>query len=805
MSLDYLSADRPIGSNEQDLLGRSRFARAVARALSIRREQDSLVVGIHGPWGCGKSSIKNMILEALREDASICPLIVEFEPWMWSDVPSLTHAFFNVIGAALESQSREATEQDTDIPQLSGTVQSRTRRAQLWKRYSLLFTAGGWTLKGLGALRAAQGAADGIAFAAASSQFDEAARAAQYASESLNTQSSEESEPALNLTELRNELFHSLRELERPVLVVIDDIDRLEAREVTALFGLVKANGNFPNLVYLLLFSRDIVESSLESIAPGSGREFLEKIVQVDFNVPVVDAQALHDILGQSLQTTLSRSSSAEHEDRLRSLLPHIVPFFGSVRDVRRYNNSLAFHLDVLHDEETDTLEANPADLMALEVLRVFELDVYTLLPRHKDALTTERHASASQGHNAELEQIARSTLTTLLKAASATHHEAVKTLLGALFPQIYWVTVETPNHYASIPWEQALMTLQVCHPAFFDRYFQLAVAGRDISQSEWKKFFSQTGDRNQFSQHLRDFLQRDLLPEVLSRLTVWVRRVPPDHIAPLLTALFDVGDSFPGIAAASGFPFWGQEIQARALVQRLFHQKVGLYERETSDQRQARRAQLTVPFMQALRETTGFFFPIYLVAYEERREDKPDYQPNEDDYLLNQETLSDLKSAALDLIRRAASDGSLLTQKRRMMFVFNCWQEWAGEEAKIWLDTQLESDRGVAAFLGGCATESVGLSGVEAGQISREIDLHSVQSYRPLPEVEARVNRLDIAQLEADDQQIIAMFRCALQKWRQGRLSPRQQSDLPNPHEMDAQASNSPLSDERDSKPAAI
>jgi predicted KAP-like P-loop ATPase len=49
-------------------------------------------------------------------------------------------------------------------------------------------------------------------------------------------------------------------------------------------FQLVKANADFPNLVYLLLFQRDIVEKNLEKVTSGSGKDFLEKIVQVGFD-----------------------------------------------------------------------------------------------------------------------------------------------------------------------------------------------------------------------------------------------------------------------------------------------------------------------------------------------------------------------------------------------------------------------------------------------------------------------------------------------------------------------------------------
>src|ERR1700720_3119452 len=63
----YFSSERPIRSIAQDELGRAGFARAVAKGIAQWAGRDSLVLAIYGPWGSGKSSLKNMILGALSE------------------------------------------------------------------------------------------------------------------------------------------------------------------------------------------------------------------------------------------------------------------------------------------------------------------------------------------------------------------------------------------------------------------------------------------------------------------------------------------------------------------------------------------------------------------------------------------------------------------------------------------------------------------------------------------------------------------------------------------------------------------
>ena len=70
------SADRPIISREQDLLGRKSFAESVATAIQGWHGDDSLVVALYGPWGSGKSSIKNMMIESCKMDSQDHSLII---------------------------------------------------------------------------------------------------------------------------------------------------------------------------------------------------------------------------------------------------------------------------------------------------------------------------------------------------------------------------------------------------------------------------------------------------------------------------------------------------------------------------------------------------------------------------------------------------------------------------------------------------------------------------------------------------------------------------------------------------------
>ena len=94
--------DVAIKSAAQDQLDRKHFARELANRLAVWNSDESLVLSLYGPWGSGKSSIKNMALEYLpRKDADSCPHIVEFNPRQISGQDQLTESFFHEIAVAL--------------------------------------------------------------------------------------------------------------------------------------------------------------------------------------------------------------------------------------------------------------------------------------------------------------------------------------------------------------------------------------------------------------------------------------------------------------------------------------------------------------------------------------------------------------------------------------------------------------------------------------------------------------------------------------------------------------------------------
>jgi predicted KAP-like P-loop ATPase len=80
-----------------------------------------LVVALRGDWGSGKTSIKNLVVEALTPPDATPMKVVTFNPWQWGSDEAITLAFFREIAAALGD-----AEQSLPV----------RRRAQEFRRYA---------------------------------------------------------------------------------------------------------------------------------------------------------------------------------------------------------------------------------------------------------------------------------------------------------------------------------------------------------------------------------------------------------------------------------------------------------------------------------------------------------------------------------------------------------------------------------------------------------------------------------------------------------------------------------------------
>ena len=167
---------------------------------------------------------------------------------------------------------------------------------------------------------------------------------------------------------LKCEISKILKEAGKRILVVIDDIDRLTPEETRQLFTVIKALADFPNVVYLLAFDRDVAAQAIKQQSGLPGERYLVKIIQVPFELPPVDRVALRAALFRRLDQVMGDTPDDLFDQSYWTNVFHdgIDPLIQVPRDVVRFANTLSVTYPAVRGD------VNPVDFIALEAIRVF-------------------------------------------------------------------------------------------------------------------------------------------------------------------------------------------------------------------------------------------------------------------------------------------------------------------------------------------------------------------------------------------------------------------------------------------------
>jgi predicted KAP-like P-loop ATPase len=741
----HFFADRPIETRAEDLLGRRNFAETLADLLRRWRGRDSLVVALYGAWGSGKSSVKNMVRDALA--GGDAPTIVEFNPWQLSTRDEITSAFFREVGIALDRDRRPKRD--------------RRRVARLWRAYAaylnvgasfarlvrsravlvlvaVVFTALGVSLAHLPPEVIGILAALVIATALLKPLRDVVAAIAAVAEARERLESK-------SLSEVKDELAAALRKLNSPLIVVMDDVDRLTGAETREVMQLVKANADFPNLVYLLLLHRESVERSLEEVSPISGRDFLEKIVQVPFDVPEVEQERVDDILVAGLSRILQSKGARERFDlqRCQNLyLGCLQPYFRSLRSVYRFLSTFAFHTTLFTSGES--FEVNPIDLIALEVLRVFEPDVYRAIAQRKGPLT-----STSEGGRGE-EEPRRKAIETIFDVAEK--RSVVQEIVSALFPRVE--RLFGGSGYSADFDDTWFREGRVCSAQLFDRYFKLAIPSGDISQATLDRLRRATGNRDELRSELRALAAAGQLGTAMNRLEAYKEDVPLDDAVPFVTALMDIGDELP--SDKGGVFSIGADMHASRII-------YWFLRREPDE---GRRLEV---LREAIKTTDGLYLPVFKVSLEEgtRKEGERERSAK----LVGDAGLAELQRLCLEKIRAAANDGRLERHPRLAYILFR-WREWGDAEEPREFCRRLAPTREGAVSLVAAFLQESRSWGMQDRVARRNLYFRpSLLAEFVEPEtVEGTLETVPLESLADDQRQAVVVFRAAMERRRQGK-----------------------------------
>jgi hypothetical protein len=516
-----MEADQPIISSSQDRFGRRHFADRIADVIATRESTSGLVVGIHGPWGEGKTSVLNMIVERLETHENV--VVVRFNPWRFPEESLLLRSFFLDVAGKIDSAL--LTKKETLVA--------------LAEEYADVLSAIPYAGKMSGALKV---------FARKRSHVD--------------------------IDALKTRFENALATSSKRIVVMMDDIDRLDKAEIHAVFRLVKLLGDFPNTTYVLFFDEKRVAEALgeKYIGAGGGKSFLEKIIQVPLSLPPASRHARRVLAIEGLDAALALANYKLSEDEARRLGEIFDKGFmnrmTTPRVAKRFGNALTFALPILVGE-TDVV-----DLILIEGIRIFYPELYSAIRENADAFSPGATDPAIWMRNSDTKALTEEVIKEALRNYSDQACKAASIVVQALFPRTGALGLFRAGAYSPDLIEGRSTEKRIAAKEYFPRYFNYGVPSDDISDQDVERFLSRIPGPavETLVEEFRQLSSDDRAQVLVEKLRNKEDALEPQTAAILALVVALSGNTFPYNHPSDRFFGLGTISQASALIRHLLH-----------------------------------------------------------------------------------------------------------------------------------------------------------------------------------------------------------------------------------------
>jgi predicted KAP-like P-loop ATPase len=449
--------DLPISNKSEDDFSRAPFAERIANVIMTQKSANSIVFGLFGEWGSGKSSLINLIEYYIKLDKEKHINCIRYNPWRYQNEDQMLINFFETLASVYD----ENLSMQREIGKL---LEEYGRKIATFSFFLKTFTLGQVDL------------------------YDQEARETGQDLQNVDVE------------DLKDRIVKILTKYDIPIVIFIDDIDRLDKTEIQSMFKIIKLIANFPHTRYVLAFDYEMVAAVLgEKYGTNkidtfnkleAGRSFIDKIIQIPIHLPVIQKTDLDRCFGDGVDKALSDANielTLEEINNLYANYSYLKQGITNIRIVKRYTNSLLFSIPALKGE------VNVADLVTIEGVRIIYPDLYEFIRNNKKIFTIKK---GFYNNNQEFLKQALTVLTGIIDRYDSKLRSGIKLLLIHLFPPIEGIFKENFS-YANDFYEQWEKDKNISSEYYFDRYFLYGVPEWDLSCSKFNNFITLANSEN--------------------------------------------------------------------------------------------------------------------------------------------------------------------------------------------------------------------------------------------------------------------------------------------------------------------
>jgi len=424
--MNFHNNDNPITNIEDDILGFTSLAKRISNSITSSNinTRNSFTISIEGQWGAGKTSLVNLIKNEIKDEV----IVLKFNPWMINDFEQLIKYFFSEFIKIVIKE----------IPWHKPYLKSKVIKSI--KKMASFLTP------------------------------DNIRMGTKNFSTTYKTKDLFFSEPTIY--ELKSEINAHLKQLNKRIVIIVDDIDRLTDKETETFFRLIKGIADFDNLIYLLLYDKAIVSKSLEQFKQENGEKYLDKIVQYSISIPKNYDSVLNKILFDKLDEILSNIQKYNfNKDKWSEIVPLLNKYIKNIRDINKVISVISFEYPQIAEDIEFT------DFFIISLFKVHKYSLY-------EAIRDKQYKFFNTGHNhlideekKEFEQKEKEYLENFLSQFSK-----YKPLFYELFPTLKDEEYYHWNHISIHQYKP------IDSKHYFDNYFTFSVSDNKFSSQEYSE-----------------------------------------------------------------------------------------------------------------------------------------------------------------------------------------------------------------------------------------------------------------------------------------------------------------------------
>ncbi|WP_337483472.1 KAP family P-loop NTPase fold protein [Prevotella pectinovora] len=274
--------DEPVKYESEDEFRYGVFAQRIAQTITESTQKSSFSLGVTGIWGAGKTSMLNLLKRQIEKDDSC--ILVDFNPRESADVKLIQHDFLTAICSALKKFHTGATHIMSDYMKGLRVFAKDTP----WLKVLDIFQT-------------------------------------------------------IDVDKSRHEVESMIRSIDKKIVVIIDDYDRLTGEEIVEVLKVIGNNGSFERTFFVSAYDKKYVNQVLKAYFHETvDRDYTDKYFNLELRLPDRKQFYKNRYLQKRLQALFAKGiikdmNQGQIDEALSPVVKFIDCYLPTPRDIKRY------------------------------------------------------------------------------------------------------------------------------------------------------------------------------------------------------------------------------------------------------------------------------------------------------------------------------------------------------------------------------------------------------------------------------------------------------------------------------------